>query len=70
MQIHTTFQVPQNLTGLLQWASEGQVIGLELVYRNVSPYFDTHISMEGVDATRGSLQKDLSNCKALVWATF
>ncbi|KAJ5704742.1 hypothetical protein N7455_005784 [Penicillium solitum] len=43
---------------------------LWLFTRNVSPYFDTHSPIEGADVTRGSLQKDVSNCEGLVLASF
>ncbi|KAJ5373497.1 hypothetical protein N7517_005503 [Penicillium concentricum] len=43
---------------------------LHLFTRNVSPYFDTHSPIEGADVTRGSLQKDVSNCEGLVLASF
>lgn len=56
---------------LLSQAPGGITIhNLWLFTRNVSPYFDTHSPIEGADVTRGSLQKDVSNCEGLVLASF
>lgn len=56
---------------LLGQAANGITIhNLWLFTRNVSPNFDTHSPMEGAGVTRGSLQKDVSNCEGLVLASF